>query len=312
DSLFADLYHHGPNGTLPPEISNLTIEAFGFGSGSNFSADQLGEIETGVTGNGDQVTVVDDVSKIDLIFSRLSLSDESFGEDVILAGSGDDYIFGDTLVVDPGFDGSARDYVEFVLFGDGPDAEGARIAIGTFGEADWIEGGEGNDGILGQGGDDMIIGGAGSDLIHGGSGDDTLDGGTGSDTIHDGTGSDLILGGSGLDRIFLLGDGESDTVAFGDPDDAGDIITGFDPAAPNAGGDLVSLSDLLDTGTFSGTTLSEAIAQGYVDMVQNGANVEISVDLDGSTADSDPFDGIQVAIIENVRVADLSDNIVVD
>ncbi|WP_340117827.1 Calx-beta domain-containing protein [Pelagibius sp. 7325] len=311
-SLFADLYDHGPNGTVPPEISNLTIEAFGFGSGSTFSADQLGEVETGAIGNGGQVTVVDDVSKVDLIFSRLFPSDESFGEDVILGGSGDDYIFGDTLLVDPDFDGSDLAYVELVLFGEGPDAEGARLAIGTFGESDWIEGGEGNDSILGQGGDDMIVGGAGSDLLHGGSGDDTLDGGTGPDTIHDGTGSDLIRGGIGTDRIFLLGDGETDTVAFSDAADAGDTVTGFDTSAPNAGGDLISLSDLLDTGTFSGTTLSEAIAQGYVDLFQDGANVDIFVDLDGSAAGSDPFDGIQIVTFENVSVASLSDNIVVD
>src|SRR3546814_9531696 len=45
-SLVADLYD---NGSGAPNISALTIEAFGFGEpgAANFSVDQLGKVETG-------------------------------------------------------------------------------------------------------------------------------------------------------------------------------------------------------------------------------------------------------------------------
>ena len=70
---------------------------------------------------------------------------------------------------------------------------------------DWIEGGSGNDIILGgTGGDsldgnhgnDVIVGGGGWDIVEGDSGDDILIGGTGADLIKGGSGEDLLIGGT--------------------------------------------------------------------------------------------------------------------
>ena len=194
-SLGTDLYG------ADPAISNLTIEAFGFGEpgASDFSADELGEVETGTTGNGDQVVIVDDVSKIDQIFSGISLSDDDLGEDVILAGSGNDMIFGDTLVVDPAFVGSEADYAAEIF----NDEEGAalRLPLDTIGLADWIEGGAGNDSIMGQAGDDTIMGQAGDDLVYGGDGDDLVHHDLAEETT--GAAGNHYDGGRGSDKLVL-------------------------------------------------------------------------------------------------------------
>ena len=194
-TLGSDLY--GAN----PAISNLTIEAFGFGEpgASDFSPNELGEVETGVSGNGDQVVIVDDVSKIDQIFSGISLTDEDLGEDVILGGSGNDMIFGDTLVVDPNFVGSEADYAQEIF----NDEEGAalRLPLDTIGLSDWIEGGAGNDSIMGQAGDDTIMGQAGDDLIYGGDGDDLVHHTLAEETT--GAAGNHYDGGRGTDKLVL-------------------------------------------------------------------------------------------------------------
>src|SRR3546814_10340272 len=47
------------------------------------------------------------------------------------------------------------------------------------------------------------------------------------------------------------------------------------------GGDVIDLSELLDTGSFLGTTLAQATGGGYVQLAEVAGNVEVRVDLDG-------------------------------
>jgi Ca2+-binding RTX toxin-like protein len=68
-----------------------------------------------------------------------------------------------------------------------------------------VDGGAGNDTLLGNMGRDSLTGGAGDDLIDGGADNDTLAGGEGNDTLHGAGGSDTIDGGSGNDVLY--GDG---------------------------------------------------------------------------------------------------------
>jgi Ca2+-binding RTX toxin-like protein len=49
-----------------------------------------------------------------------------------------------------------------------------------------IDGGDGNDTLIGSPGDDELFGGAGKDTLDGGAGTDTLDGGTGTDVAVNG------------------------------------------------------------------------------------------------------------------------------
>jgi len=118
----------------------------------------------------------------------------------IIAGGGDDVLFGDE--VDETIEGGAGDDVIF--------------------------GGEGDDTLSGGIGNDELTGGEGDDLLSGGMGDDTLDGGAGNDTFvftspYDGT--DTILGfETAMDEITLYewgvdlnNDGADDSLIYSGP-----------------------------------------------------------------------------------------------
>ncbi|SMX47012.1 Bifunctional hemolysin/adenylate cyclase precursor [Maliponia aquimaris] len=66
-----------------------------------------------------------------------------------------------------------------------------------------IEGGTGNDTMIGSAGKDVLDGGAGNDIILGAAGDDTLIGGTGNDSLDGGDGADrfVIENGFGTDTV---------------------------------------------------------------------------------------------------------------
>lgn len=65
-----------------------------------------------------------------------------------------------------------------------------------------LDGGPGNDLIIGGVGPDLIRGGSGNDVLLGGRGNDVIEGGDGDDVIFDGPGGDVIDGGNGFDVLF--------------------------------------------------------------------------------------------------------------
>lgn len=82
---------------------------------------------------------------------------------------------------------------------------------------DEIDGGSGADTLYGQGGADTIYGRVGDDLIFGGAGPDDLRGGAGSDQIHGEVGRDVLRGGEGAD--FLYGGDGNDRLSGGNDSD---------------------------------------------------------------------------------------------
>ena len=76
---------------------------------------------------------------------------------------------------------------------------GNDVIVGGGGN-DFLEGGRGDDIIVGRGGDDVIKGGRGNDTIYGGAGNDVIQGGRGNDKLHGGRGKDHIDGGQGADQ----------------------------------------------------------------------------------------------------------------
>ena len=114
---------------------------------------------------------------------------------------------------------------------------------------DFIEGGGGDDVILGRDGDDLLSGGGGDDRVDGGRGDDTLSGGSGNDRLDgrrgddrlDGKrGDDDLRGGDGADRLDGrrggddLSGGDGDDRLFGQRGD--DVIRGGQGADELGGG----------------------------------------------------------------------------
>lgn len=91
------------------------------------------------------------------------------------------------------------------------------VKINTGVPASYLDGGAGNDTLLGGdyadtlfggSGDDYMVGGAGGDLMYGGSGNDRMAGTAGPDTLHGEDGNDTVTGGNGRD--FVYGDAGND------------------------------------------------------------------------------------------------------
>lgn len=64
-----------------------------------------------------------------------------------------------------------------------------------------LDGGIGNDVLIGGAASDYLSGGPGNDALEGGGGDDVINGGTGADTLEGGGGRDILVGGAGNDLI---------------------------------------------------------------------------------------------------------------
>jgi|GEM_PF-4520722 len=104
--------------------------------------------------------------------------------------------------------------------------------------ADVLIGGPGSDDLRGLGGADEIDGGAGADALYGGDGDDLIYGRGGLDVIFGGNGDDDLRGGPDSDRLF--GEGGKDALRGQDGDDflyGGD---GNDRLFGNDGSDLLA------------------------------------------------------------------------
>ena len=85
-----------------------------------------------------------------------------------------------------------------------------------------LEGGAGNDTLVGSDGRDVLFGGIGRDNLSGGAGDDVLWGGTGNDILDGGAGDDRLYGGAGDDvlkdpeGVDLFNPGRGKDIVYGD------------------------------------------------------------------------------------------------
>ena len=144
-----------------------------------------------------------------------------------------------------------------------------------------VDGGAGNDLLMGDEGDDLIDGGAGNDTLFGGDDDDTLIGGDGDDQLTGGEGKDKISGGAGKDTIF--GGTDGDTV------DGGAGGFNADPA-------LNTDDDTLDL-----TGLNFRLRDLEPDSNGNGQNGTVDLyNADGTSAGSFKFTEIENIIGEEM------------
>lgn len=102
--------------------------------------------------------------------------------------------------------------------------------------ADVMTGKNGDDALNGGGGGDSLDGGVGDDRLNGGAGDDNLVGGAGADILNGGTGNDTLAGGVGHD-IFRFGRGDGQDLVT----DAGHRFADADAVQFGAGIDVDQL-----------------------------------------------------------------------
>ena len=127
-----------------------------------------------------------------------------------------------------------------------------------------VNGGPGNDNLIGADGNETLIGGDGNDVVDGNGGADAVSLGNGSDTLNwdAGDGSDVVRGGGGSDTLVVTGSGADEflglTTRFGlvtftralrDPFDAGNASLALDDVEairvrPLGGNDEVHVGDL--------------------------------------------------------------------
>lgn len=186
----------------------------------------------------------------------------------------------DILVTDAGTPGQVRAVVNGVVTqtvpatrlrtvnvnaGDGNDR--VRVEVGPSVRVT-IDGGAGNDTLIGGAAAELFLGGAGNDEVHAMDGNDTMYGGSGDDILHAYAGNDLMVGEDGND---LLGGG-----------------LGNDTGLGGAGRDLVfghEDNDLLD----GGDGADDLLAGTGANILRGGAGLDVyhQADADDRIEDAD-------------------------
>jgi Ca2+-binding RTX toxin-like protein len=198
-------------------------------------------------GNGADTFTVNDLSGTDIKFITLDLggSDGAFDTVTVNGTAGNDKV----KVSYPGavaFTGlpyqvgitgedEDKDSITFNALGGNDSIDGSKLTAGLIPVV--LDGGIGNDTVLGGAGNDVVFGGddndklsgaAGDDELLGGNGNDVVDGGAGADDLSGGNGNDTVTGGAGND-IALLGAGDDLFVwKVGDGNDTIDAGTDID------------------------------------------------------------------------------------
>ncbi|GMU45094.1 MAG: hypothetical protein AMXMBFR25_30800 [Lysobacterales bacterium] len=146
--------------------------------------------------------------------------------------------------------------------------EGADQIYATDGTPAIINGGAGNDLLVGADQADTINAGADDDTVYGNAGNDVLDGGDGDDTVYGWDGDDTLQGGNGVDHLY--GDAGNDVVDGGAGDDTLFGWTGDDQLRGGEGNDVIGGddgNDLVDGGAGSDALFGWT----GTDVVQGGA-----------------------------------------
>ena len=138
---------------------------------------------------------------------------------------------------------------------------------------DTLDGGNGNDAILGLAGNDILGGANGNDVLDGGGGDDELTGGNGDDMLFGSVGDDTLTGGNGEDTLDG-GAGDDDLTGGKGPDlfvfHAGFAGFGHDIIDDFSNGDHIQF----DSGLFAD---ADAVLEASE---QDGADTVITLDAD--------------------------------
>jgi Ca2+-binding RTX toxin-like protein len=205
--------------------------------------------------------------------------DSSIGQVTVNSGAGDDTVtVGDldtvfrTSLVIQGADGN--DFLSAL------NAKTGVIRI-------LIEGGTGNDTLIGSMGGDTLDGGAGVDRLRGGNGNDLLLGGASADSMNGENGDDTLLGGDSTDSLAgdgadtLSGDAGNDSLAGGLGNDSLSGGAGSDTARGGDGDDTVNGGDGNDS-LLGESGLDSLNGNTGDDTLDGGRNNDLLLGSDGN------------------------------
>jgi Ca2+-binding RTX toxin-like protein len=179
-----------------------------------------------------------------------------------------------------------------------------------------VDGGAGNDRLLGSNGNDTLIGGAGDDFVDGNQGSDTALLGDGNDTFSwdPGDGSDVVDGQAGNDALIFNGANVAENFELSANGtrarlvrDIGHItmdLSGIERVDTNAlgGADKVTIDDLTGTDVTEANVNLRAAIDGKVgdatadSVVVNGTNGSDTVTVTGTQADGVEVSGLHTVV----------------
>jgi hypothetical protein len=216
-------------------------------------------------------SAIEPVCTINVPQSNDQISGTNLGDVICITGDNNvvNALGGDDTVIDDGTDNT-------INLGEGFDTYD-----GTGGDGSTVDGGSGDDNLIGTPGPDELAGGDGDDTLVGGEEDDTLNGGLGADDLSGSNGDDAINGEAGPDDIDG-GDG-ADILNGGDADDTligaigNDTMNGglgADQLQGDAGAD--DLYGEAGTDTLSGGEGDDIVAGGDdIDTISGGTGLNI-------------------------------------
>jgi Ca2+-binding RTX toxin-like protein len=199
-----------------------------------------------------------------------------------------------------------------VLSATGPGVQiygeiGDDVLSGTD-DADFIDGGEGNNKITGNGGNDILIAGTGNDSFYGGDGDDTIQAGEGNDLLQGNAGQDSLVGHIGNDTLeggagndsLDAGEG-ADQLFGGEGNDTLEGDEGDDTLSGDAGSDALFGNDGIDI--LHGGDDADALfgGEGNDILVGGGGNDTLS-----GLGGEDALHGDEIAIADSITLAGAS------
>jgi Ca2+-binding RTX toxin-like protein len=145
--------------------------------------------------------------------------------------------------------------------------------------ADTLTGGDGNDLLYGRDGDDVLNGDTGADTLYGENGNDMLNGSDGNDTLSGAAGTDILQGGAGIDNLsdasgngLLDGGADNDTLTGGAAQELFIGGSGNDTISTNTGADIIAFNkgdgqDIINGSTGADNTLSLGNGIQYADLL---------------------------------------------
>ena len=234
--------------------------------------------------------------------------EDQVGTDLVSGLAGDDTLYADNGGDDTLYGGDGADEIssygggdKVIDGGEGVDslnvsAQQEEVYDEVTGEYSYfggdvtVDGGAGNDFIYTQtyGGTGLVLGGDGDDSVslYGGS---VVDLGTGNDTVTvSSVYEHMLTTGAGRDVIRLSANLWADGLI---------TVTDF---TPGAGGDRVDITSILSDISGYGYVEGNPFGQGYLSLVQVGANVVLRIDADASGTD---YETVRVITFQNTTLS---------